>query len=239
MKVIPFDPHRPRSLEDDERHSIQTEHPASFALTDYGNAERLVHRHGHAIRFCMPRRRWFTWDGKRWALDDSGVVIRLAKLTVRGIYAEAHRCDDEDRRKALAKHAKDSEKAAKLQAMMLLAQSEPNIPVRPDELNRDAMRFNVENGTIDLRTGQLRPHDRADLITRLSPVIYQADAKHELWDRFITEATGGDVEFAAYLQRLAGYALTGFATELLAHGRRTPARAPSSMPSPPCWATTI
>lgn len=201
--------------------STEDDEAISFALTDLGNAERLVKRYGHFLRYCTPRRRWFVWDGKRWALDDSGVIVRVGKRTVRSVNGEVERCEDDDRRKALAKHARDSEKAGKIQAMIQLAQSEPSIPVRPGDLDCDPMLFNVANGTIDLRTGCIRSHSRADLITKLSPVLFDPDATHELWTRFLHDLTGGDDELAAYLQRMAGYALTGDVTEkkfFFAHG---------------------
>lgn len=40
---------------------------ARFPMTDLGNAERFVHRHGKDFRFCAELG-WFRWDGRRWAL---------------------------------------------------------------------------------------------------------------------------------------------------------------------------
>jgi putative DNA primase/helicase len=45
--------------------------------------------------------------------------------------------------------------------------------------------LNVDNGTLDLRTGELRDHDRADLITKLAPVSYDPDAPADEWDKFL------------------------------------------------------
>jgi putative DNA primase/helicase len=97
--------------------------------------------------------------------------------------------------------------------MITLAQSEANVPVLPAQLDADPWKLNVENGTVDLRTGELGCHRRLDLITRLAPVQYNRNARSDLWDRFLAEATGGDAELARYLQRAVGYALQGTATE--------------------------
>lgn len=182
-------------------------------LTETGNAERLVARYRDRIRYCPPRRRWLMWALHRWVWDERGEIQRFAKATVRGIYGEAERCDDEEKRKAISKHARDSEKAARRAAMITLAQSEDGIAVLPNELDADPWAFNVLNGTIDLRTGELRPHRREDLITKLSPVVYDAAARSELWEQYLRDATGGDEELAAYLQRSVGYALQGTITE--------------------------
>ena len=184
-----------------------------FRLTDTGNAERLVARHRDRIRYCTPRKRWLVWDGKRWVWDERGEIQRFAKATVRGIYAEAEKCTDDEQRKAIAKHARDSEKASRRQALVQLAQSEDGIAVLPNELDSDPWAFNVANGTIDLRNGKLRRHSREDLITKLSPVEYRPDARCATWERYLADATGGDAELAGYLQRAVGYALQGTVSE--------------------------
>lgn len=184
-----------------------------FHLTDTGNAERLVARHRDLVRYCPPRRRWLIWDGKRWAWDRRGEIEQLAKRTVRAIYAEAEHARDQEHLEAVVRHATNSEKRDRRAAMIALAQSELGIPVLPDELDSDPLAFNVGNGTIDLSSGELREHRRADLITKLTPVDYVTGARHALWDLFLDEATGGDHELARYLQCVAGYALYGRVTE--------------------------
>jgi putative DNA primase/helicase len=184
-----------------------------MAFTDLGNAERLVARFRDDIRYCPPRRKWLVWDGKRWSWDETGEVLRLAKKTVRSIYAEAEHARNDDHARIIVKHGTKSEDGTRIKAMVSLAQSEPGIPVMPSELDADPWALNVANGTIELKTGKLRKHARADLITKIAPVRYDPAAQHEVWERFIHEATGGDVHLTWYLQKLAGYALTGMASE--------------------------
>ncbi len=204
-----------------------------FKCTDFGNAERLVHEHGADLRYCSARRTWFLWDGKRWAPDEIGEIERRAKSTVRSIYvaadsitddAEIEEEDDagnttketktaEKVRTHLRAWARTSESKGKLDAMVDLAKTEHGISVRFGDLDADPWALNVENGTIDLRTGALREHRRGDLMTKLAPVTYDPAARSDLWDRFLETATGGDRELAAYLQRATGYTLQGTATE--------------------------
>jgi putative DNA primase/helicase len=182
-------------------------------LTDTGNAERLVARYRDRIRYCTPRKRWLIWDGKRWAWDERDEIVQLGKSTVLAIYGEAEHGRDEDARAAITRHAMQSEKRERRTAMIALAQSEPGIPVLPRELDSDPWSFNCANGTIDLQTGELRPHNRDDLVTKVSPVDYVPGATHALWDRYLADALHGDVELIAYLQRALGYALQGQVTE--------------------------
>ncbi len=182
------------------------------ALTDLGNGERLAERYGGELRYCHPMGRWFVWDGKRWRPDDTGQVIRYAKATVRSIYEEAAASDDDARAKEIAKWAGRSQAKDRIQAMISLAQSEPGIPVKIEELDSDPWLLNVENGTIDLRTGALKPHDPGDLITKLAPVAYDPKAVAPTWDAFLQRVLPVE-ELRGFLQRLSGYALTGDVSE--------------------------
>jgi putative DNA primase/helicase len=182
----------------------------AFNLTDLGNAERFVAHHGEDVRYCYPWRKWLVRTGARWERDEAGLVHRLAKETVRGIYREASDAEDEDRRKALAKHAAASESEARIRAMVELAKSEA--PVSPDELDADPWHLNVQNGTIDLRTGELREHRREDLITKLAPVEYDPDATAPTWEAFLERVLPGE-ELRGFVQRAVGYSATGDTSE--------------------------
>lgn len=180
-------------------------------LTDLTNAERFVERHGDDVRYCVSWRSWLVWDGRRWRKDDTQAAQLLAQETVKAMYTEAAAETDTERRKLLSRHAVRSEAANKVAAM--LASAEPMLPMRPTDFDTDPWVLNVLNGTMDLRTGELRPHRREDLITKLAPVEYDASARRELWEQFVRVSTKGDDELSAYLQRCAGYTLTGRATE--------------------------
>ena len=195
----------------------RTEH----GCTDLANSERLVERHGADLRYVAMTRRWHIWDGRRWQADDTGEVERQAKETARAIYLEAEAATSATRRKELASHAVRSEAAAKIAAMIALAQSDAAIALRADDLDADPWLLNVQNGTVDLRTGLLRPHRREDLITKLAPVAYDPDARLELWDAFLDQTFGGDAELIRYVQKAAGYSLCGDTREeviFIAHG---------------------
>jgi putative DNA primase/helicase len=184
--------------------------PRGYNLTDLGNAERLVAGHGENIRYCYTWRKWLVRTTARWERDEAGRIHRLAKGRVRGIYREASDAEDEDRRKALAKHAAASESEARIRAMIELAKSE--VPVTPDELDSDPWLLNVLNGTIDLRTGELREHRREDLITKLAPVEYDPNATAPTWEAFLKRVLPGE-ELRAFVQRAAGYSATGDTSE--------------------------
>src|SRR5215208_7353338 len=180
--------------------------------TDYGNAERFVDEHGGRVRWCGPWRKFLVYDDRRWVRDDTGEVERLMKATVRGIYAEASEAEDSQERKAIADHAKRSESAKRINDALRLARSEPGIPIVPRQLDADPWALNVLNGTVDLRTGDLRPHDREELITKLAPVEYDPDAKAPNFEAFLARILPSEA-LRKFMQRAIGYAAAGIVSE--------------------------
>jgi len=204
----------PRGLPDDydqaERDAIADEAaPQFFKCTDSGNAERFAAAHRGRVLHCAAQRAWMIWDGARFARDERGAVQALAKNVVRGISAEASRIQDDEVRKAVVAWAHKSESRSKREALIALAECEQGLAVVPGELDADPMLLNAPNGTIDLRTGALRPHQRADRLTKCTAAPFVAGTRSELLERVLLEAMGGDAELVAFFQRAAGYSCTG------------------------------
>ncbi|MGC9973861.1 MAG: phage/plasmid primase, P4 family [Gaiellaceae bacterium] len=192
----------------------------ALRLTDYGNAERIVHEHGRDLRFA-PGLGWLAWDGRRWKRDADGEAMRRTKRTIRALYALAAEIDESGERARVAKWATTCEAQPRLAAAVKLAETELEVIVTADDLDAERFLLNVQNGTIDLRTGKLREHRREDLLTKLADVVFVPDARSELFERFLEHATGGDPELRVFLQRAAGYSLTGDTSEevlFFAHG---------------------
>ncbi len=183
-----------------------------FNTTDMGNAERLVARHGHDLRYVHAWGKWLEYDGTRWRVDDTGEVRRRAKETTRSIYGEAEEPEYAELRKELAQHAIHSEARSRVEAMIALAGSELGIPVRPDDLDKDPWLLNVENGTVELRTGELREHRREDLITKLAPIEYDPEAKAPTWEAVLQRLLPSPT-LRTFFQRFVGYCLTGDTSE--------------------------
>jgi P4 family phage/plasmid primase-like protien len=183
--------------------------PADDHYTDMGNAARFARAYRDRVRHSGGG--WLVWDGKRWVPDEDGTVKRLAKQIVREMYREATDVQDEGRRQRLIAWAVKSEAHARLSAMIDLAKSELPAPVA--KLDADPSLFNVENGTLDTRTGVLAPHDPADLLTKLAPVLFEPNAECPTWLAFLERIFSGDQELIRFAQKAVGYTLTGENTE--------------------------
>ena len=188
--------------------------PAEILDSDMANARRLAERHGLDIRYT-PERGFLVWDGRRWSVDERNIRIQaLAKDTARAIFDEIECAADQA---AMFRHARRSQSKNAIEAMITLVRSEAGISARLVDFDADPWLLSVANGTLDLRTGRLRPHAHEDLITRIVDVKYEPNADCELWDGFLWRITGQNEELYAYLQRLVGYLLTGLTTEQVLH----------------------
>ncbi len=191
-------------------HRSPTERPAR-PCTDLGNSERLFALHGDDLRYCHHWKSWLVWDGVRWIRDEGGLAVQRAKDTARAIYHEAAEETDDAIRKETAAWAKRSESKDRISAMLFLAQSD--LAITPRDLDVDPWLLNCQNGTLDLRTGELRPHHRDDYLTKLAPVDYAPTAEAPVWSAFLDRIMAGNQQLITFLQRAAGYGCTGSVRE--------------------------
>lgn len=182
--------------------------------SDIANAKRLAARHGADLQFT-PERGWLVWEGRRWEIDDKGLSVqKCAKETAEAIFDEIRDSPD---RNQMMRHAKRSQSKGAIESMIWLARSEPGIPRRLTEFDKDGWLLNVANGTVNLRTGQLQPHRREDLISNIVEVVFDPSASCEIWDAFLWRAADRDEELYNYLRRFVGYLLVGDTTEQALH----------------------
>lgn len=178
-------------------------------LTDDGNALRLIDQYGDRLRY-VDAWGWLQWDGTRWRIGSDSSVIALARMTVYGIRDdEATQVLDSTRRAALLKWAQQSESAGKIAAMMQLARSDERVHRDPRDFDNDPWLLNCSNGIVDLRTGELLPHDRNMHFTRSTHVMYDPECDTSYWESFMEQACDYDPELVRYMQRVVGYTLTG------------------------------
>ena len=183
-----------------------------FHLTDAGNAERLVDRHGRDLRF-VEEWDWLYWDGRRWRSDDIGEVGRRALETARQILAEAAKLENRAERKKLAGFAFRSESRAGIANMVKMAEDLAAVRARPEEFDRNPWLLNVKNGMLDLQKGELRPHSRRDFITRLAPAHWNEQPGCPMFLTFLDEIFEGNKKLVHFVQKLVGYSLTGLTVE--------------------------
>lgn len=180
-------------------------------MTDAGNADRFVSLHGENVRYCNPMRGWYIWNGKYWAFDETQQVALLVEETAKSISKEAAKVGNLAESMQLSKWATTSLQRNRLNNMLALAQA--RLPITPDEFDKNHWQLNVQNGTVDLKIGQLVPHDRSNYISKIAPVTFDPEATCPLWERTLNTIFDGDDRLIRYMQKVIGYALTGDVSE--------------------------
>ncbi|MDC8980687.1 phage/plasmid primase, P4 family [Mycobacterium marinum] len=150
---------------------------------------------------------WHHWDGARWAPDDRGAAKRAVLAELRVALSES--LDDKELRSDVRK----CESASGVAGVLDLAAALKPFAAAVADLDSDAHLINVANGTLDLRTLQLRPHQPADRITKVCRGAYHpGGAESRLWSEFLARVLPDD-EVRGFLQRLVGVGLLGAVAE--------------------------
>lgn len=182
-------------------------------LTDDGNAFRLVDYHGADLRYVSTWG-WMRWSGRVWQPDgESLTVTERARLVHDDIRKEVERVTDPDLQARIHKWAGVSEAAPRIHAMVDLARSDRRTARSHTAFDVDPLLISCRNGVLDLRTQELRDHSPDDYITRCTNVDYEADAVLDEWETFIRQACDDDEALVSYVQRAAGYSLSGLVSE--------------------------
>jgi putative DNA primase/helicase len=157
--------------------------------------------------------RWYYWDGRRWCRD-TPKAIKLQNLaqivTDRMLQDELPRLgDNASLRKAFLKHAASSRNMGKTRAMVEQARSLPELIVHSDELDSSPVLLNCINGTLNIETAAMQPHDKADYITKLTGCEWRGVRTDQTWESFLDASTRNNDTLRNFLQRAAGYSIQG------------------------------
>lgn len=197
---------------------------AMHLATDQANAGRIVRKFGK--RLMVVAGQWYAWTGVRWEQDD-GEVYRCGCLLSKIIHVEADEwrakkggtVEESDKYQAIAdmltKWAQKSEMKSSIEAALGLAKK--LLVVNENVIDRNPWLLNCRNGTVDLRTGEIKPHDPQDYITKVVPLDYDRSAHSEAWQTIVGRVTLESElvtrPLAMFLQRWFGYCATGSTRE--------------------------
>lgn len=173
-------------------------------------------------RYVAAWNKWLFWDGARWCPDDRREDYTRVRNYLRSRAADIELWSDQAAAKADRKKAgsgdkvrawgKDQGRTLKskhtVAAVETLARSNSNLAAGPHDFDQDLMLLGTPGGTVELRRGLLRPARREDMLTRQTSVT-PARGKPVRWMQFLHEIFDGDADLIAFMQRAAGYALTG------------------------------
>ena len=188
--------------------------PDAAALPAYGEdslARLFAVLHGARLRHVGAWRCWMAWDGARWRRDDQGLAFNLARETCR---IAANGARDPARKGGNMSCVGELSAAGLFGMVERLARSDPRVTAEPGLWDPDRDLLNTPAGIVDTRTGATAPHRADAWITRITGTAPAAPGTQcPLWYAFLDRITAGDAALQTFLQRIAGYALTGHTGE--------------------------
>lgn len=189
-----------------------------YDMTDTGNAHRLYDKFGSVIKYSYNRKKWYYWTGKLWQIDESGEIKKLADDICEDLKKEAFLEQDEDVQEKAFKFAKKTAGSHNKEAMIKECQHLFDIPAAPEDFDAYNDYLNCQNGIVNLRNGELMPHDANFMMSKICNSDYDSSGKKpEKWLQFLDDITNGNKELQEYIQRSVGYSISGSTQEQCAY----------------------
>ena len=179
--------------------------------TDDANAQLFMHLFGEDVRYCPSREKWLLWNQKCWEWDTTLGILRMADMIPRALFHRAGDMDSGPERDRVTNLARKLERTHPRNGMLNMVRH--RVVVSEPDLNSDPFLLNCLNGTLNLFSQRLRAHERSDLLTCCSEISYDPEWVPWTWKRFLKGVFSDNEDTISYIQRLAGYSLTGLTKE--------------------------
>ena len=181
---------------------------SKYPWNDIGAGHIFADFFQNRLRYVPERKMWFHYADGIWRPDTGNLramkyCMELANL----MYTFALEIKDEEKRKSYMKYA--SRWQSHSNRVNILKDAQVHHPISYGSFDADIYIFNCKNGTLHIGTGEFTEHRSTDLLTKISPVIYDPTAYSERFSTYIDEIMSGDVDRAKFLQKILGYGLTG------------------------------
>ena len=175
--------------------------PLPVRFSEDALAATFAAQHADGWRFVAGWGQWLTWTGSIWRREDTLQAFDLARQVCRAAASRA----------GAMKIKTKLSSAATIAAIERLARSDRRHATTTDVWDRDPWLMNTPSGVLDLRSSTAQPHRPELYMTRIAASSPKGDCP--IWLGFLDTVTGGDAELQSYLQRMAGYCLTGVTSE--------------------------
>lgn len=169
-------------------------------FSDDALALRFSADHANNARFVAVWGRWLFWNGANWQPDEVLSVYTRARRICRSASADAPPLQ-----------AKILASAKTVNAVVSLARADLRHVARIDQWDTDPWALNTPGGIVDLKTGKIEPHDPDRYCSRIAACSPGGDCP--TWLAFLARVTKNNISLMNFLQRVAGYCLTGLTVE--------------------------
>lgn len=174
--------------------------------TEAGASDALVSLTHNDYKYVQSLGGWYVWNGVRWELDNNAIWHEVKEFGQH--YLEEAIKSDKATGDRLYKYGRHLLSGNGARHVITWAERDARVVRKPADFDRDIYLLNTLSGTVDLRTGELLPHKRDDLITRITGVAYVPGASSGKWNTFLKTVLEDD-ELRGFFQRALGYSATG------------------------------
>jgi putative DNA primase/helicase len=181
----------------------------NYELTDTGNAQRFVDKYGGFVKYNKDNGQWVVWNGKWWQVDVMGKIKVFADILLTEMKLDAQHIDDEKLRKETLGNIKRASQHTGKEHFLNEAQHLDNVPVLNHDFDKQDFLLNTLSGVVDLQKGEVKPHNKEYLMSKIVPYEVDMNNDPKLWLSFLEQIFQGDKELIHYMQKALGYTLTG------------------------------
>ena len=150
-------------------------------VTEDSAAQQFVELHGDMLRYCHSRGKWLRWNGFYWEIDNTSLAFHWVRELDRQL------AEDQDDRKRYKISA-----TSFAGGVERFAKCDSSVAVTMEFWDRDKWLLGTPGGTVDLRSGLLRPGSCEDAVTKVTAVTPNSSGCPR-WLRFLVETTGDAV----------------------------------------------
>ncbi len=162
--------------------------------TELTIADAFTDKYKDKLKFNHTDEKWYIWDGKRWKKDDKKQIMQLIKIFIQNTGTNKTR---------------SFETKVHLEAILSLSKSNPNISSRNGDFDKDNYLVNLKNGTFNLRTNLLQPHNPNDVITKMIDICYNSKSQCTNYEKFLATIFDNNIELIKFIQRILGLSHCG------------------------------
>jgi len=186
---------------------------ASYTLDDTGNAQRFIDAFGPDVRYNYDNKCWVVWDGTTWRRDNTQKVKKMADRMLRAMRREALGEKDAGDAQAMWKNIKHLASSSGKDAMLKEAQHMKGTGTVNADYDKDKSLINCANGVVDLKTGDILPHDRRYMMSKCTNVPCDMSGDPEEWLKALRAIFLGKEDVIGFVRRAIGYTLSGSVRE--------------------------
>lgn len=183
-----------------------------FELSDTGNAHRFIDNFGEDLKYNIEDKMWHIWNKKFWQRDSINYTKILAEILAEEMKQKALLCSNKNDRNDMLKNVSRMLSSAGKEAFLKEARHLEGVPITNNIFDKDIFLLNTETGVINLRTGEITPHDKTYMMSKIIP--YEIDKRPpKRWLQFLDEIFADQLPTIDYIHKMIGYSLTGSTQE--------------------------